>query len=59
MLAPYLRFFSFCCWQGKLDQALELYKKSLAIKQQVYGDDHPKVALGMNNMADLYRQQVL
>ena len=33
--------------------------KSLAIKQQVYGDDHPKVALGVSNIAMLYKKQVL
>ena len=56
---PYSRPFPFFCWQGKLDKALELFMKSLAIRQQVYGDDHPKVATAMNNIAQLYKQQVL
>ena len=58
-MTAHLRFFPFCCWQGKLDQALELYMKSLAIRQQVYGDDHPKVATAMSNIAGLYKDQVL
>ena len=55
----YSRLFPFCCWQGKLDEALELFMKSLAIKQQVYGDDHPKVATAMNGIAQVYQKQVL
>ena len=47
------------CCQGKLNEALLLYEKSLAIRQQVYGDDHPKVAVAMNNIALLYKKQVL
>ena len=41
------------CCQGKLDEALEWYKKSLAIKQQVYGDNHSKVAVAINNIANV------
>ena len=44
--------------QGKLDEAKPLYKESLAIKKKVFGDEHPKVALALNNLAELLRCQV-
>ena len=44
--------------QGKLDEAEPLYKESLAIKKKVFGDEHPKVALALNNLAQLLKAQV-
>ena len=54
-------FFYFVVWwlQGKLAEALPLYEKSLAIRKQVLGDDHPKVAESLNNIGLLYTKQVL
>ena len=44
--------------QGKLDEATPLYKESLAIRKNVFGDEHPKVATALNNLAVLlYHQQ--
>ena len=44
--------------QGKLDEAEPLYKESLAIKKKVFGDEHPDVALALNNLAALLYSQV-
>ena len=32
-------------------------KESLAIKKKVYGDEHPSVATGLGNLAELYQDQ--
>ena len=40
-------------------EALPLLEKSLAIRKQVLGDDHPKVAESLNNIGLLYTKQVL
>ena len=40
-------------------EALSLFEKSLAIRKQVLGDDHPKVAQSLNNIAFVYQDQVL
>ena len=45
--------------QGKLEQALELYEKALKIDMKVSGKDHPDVACSMNNIALVYKKQVL
>ena len=42
--------------QGKLGEAEPLYKESLAIKKKVFGDEHPQVALGLNNLAVLLEE---
>ncbi len=44
--------------QGKYDEAVPLYKESLAIRKKVFGDEHPKVATALNNLAELLRNQV-
>jgi len=43
--------------QGKLDEAKPLMKESLAIKKKSFGSDHPKVAIGLTNLATLYYGQ--
>ena len=43
--------------QGKLDEAEPLMKEVLAIYKKVYGDEHPYVATGLNNLAQLYKAQ--
>ena len=47
------------CWQGKLEEAIELFKKATAIDLKIYGPDHPKLAIRYNNLALAYKQQVL
>ena len=49
------RFFDF---QGKLDKAAPLYKKAIEIWKKVHGEEHPLVATGLNNLANLYKAQV-
>ena len=44
-------------WQGKLEVAIELYKKALIIYKKVHGDEHPYVATAMNNIALVYQDQ--
>ena len=43
--------------QGKLDEALPYYEQALAIRKKVYGEEHPKVAIGLNNLAQLLQAQ--
>jgi len=43
--------------QGKLDEAIKLYNKSLKIKKKNLGEDHTLVADTYNNMAIVYVQQ--
>ena len=45
-------------FQGKYEEAGPLYRRSLAIKEKVYGPDHPHVATGLNNWALLLCKQV-
>ena len=44
--------------QGKLEEALPLYKRSRAIDEKVYGPDHPEVATDLNNEALLLQDMV-
>ena len=53
---PDIIVFAFCR-QGKYDKAEPLYKESLAIKKKVFGNEHPKVALALNNLAWLLKEQ--
>ena len=41
--------------QGHYAQTEPLYKRSLAIWEKALGPDHPSVAIGLNNLAGLYR----
>ena len=43
--------------QGKYDEAVPLLEKSLKIRQQVLGAEHPDVASSLNNLASLYDAQ--
>ena len=43
--------------QGRYAEAEPLYKKSLAIWEKALGPEHPDVALSLNNLAGLYRDQ--
>ena len=44
--------------QGKLNEALALFKRSRAIDEKVYGPDHPEVATDLNNEAVLLKKMV-
>ena len=44
--------------QGKHEEALPLYKRSRAIKEKVYGPDHPSLATSLNNEAVLLKKMV-
>ena len=39
------------------EEAEQLYKRSIAIKEAALGATHPEVALTLNNLAELYRSQ--
>ena len=41
--------------QGKYEEAEPLYKRSLAIREKVFGEDHPSVATTLNNLGSLLR----
>jgi tetratricopeptide (TPR) repeat protein len=43
--------------QGNYEAAEPLYRRSLAIREQVLGPDHPATAASLNNLAELYRSQ--
>ncbi len=43
--------------QGENDQAEQLYRRSLAIREKALGPDHPDVATSLDNLAELYQAQ--
>ena len=60
MLEPHrTRAVCVASWQGKLEEAIGLYKKATAIDLKIRGPDHPKLAIRYNNLAPVYKQQVL
>jgi tetratricopeptide (TPR) repeat protein len=44
-------------YEGKYDQALNLYKRALEIKVRILGKEHPQVAGILNDLAMLYLSQ--
>jgi len=42
--------------QGRYLEAIEPSQKALAIVEKVFGPDHPEVAMGLNSLAELYRE---
>ena len=46
-------------FQGKLEEAIVLFKKATAIDLKIRGPDHPKLAIRYNSLALAYKQQVL
>ena len=42
---------------GKFADAVPLAQRALAIREKALGPDHPDVALALNNLAELYRNQ--
>lgn len=47
----------YSCERGRYPEVEPLYKRSLAIIEKALGADHPSVAAGLNNLAELYRIQ--
>jgi tetratricopeptide (TPR) repeat protein len=43
--------------QARYSEAEPLYKRSLAIRENALGADHPAVAIDLNNLATLYNNQ--
>ena len=41
-----------------MDEAESLYREALAIDRKAYGNEHPDVAIDLNNLAGLCRAQV-
>ena len=45
--------------QGKFDEAMPLYEEALCIKRKLFGNEHPRVANGLNNLALLLKNMVV
>ncbi len=45
-------------FQGKYDESLEYYKRSLKMTERALGDDHPEVATTLNNIGLVLQSQV-
>jgi len=43
--------------QGHPEQALELYRRAVAVEEKLLGADHPNVALTLSNIALVYDGQ--
>ena len=58
VLADYLNRAGYAFDDAALyDRAKPLYEQSLAIREKVFGDEHPAVAISLNNLAELHRVQ--
>ena len=44
--------------QGKYDEAEPMYRKVSAMNRKIFGDEHPRVAADLNNLALLLKAQV-
>jgi len=44
--------------KGKFYEAESLFRESLAIRKEVFGEQHPDVAKSLNNLAGLWEEQV-
>ena len=42
--------------RGNTEVAFQYFGESMALKQALYGSDHPSIASGLRNMASLYRR---
>jgi len=57
-LAYYLNWAGYAFKDAALyDKAKPLYEKALAIREKVFGQEHPDVATSFNNLAELYKNQ--
>ena len=43
--------------QGKYEEALDQYRRSLEIKTRVFGQDHPDVAASYENIGLVFKEQ--
>ena len=43
--------------QGRYSEAVSVAKEALKIAEEIFGKDHPGVALSLNNLAELYYSQ--
>ena len=41
----------------KYNQAIEFYQKSLAIDMELYGREHPNIAISYNNIGEVYHNK--
>ncbi|WP_027000384.1 CHAT domain-containing protein [Eisenibacter elegans] len=56
-LAEYYNYQALYFWSNANEtQALEFHQKALALRRQLFGDDHPEVAGSYNNIGLLYAQ---
>ena len=46
-------------WQGKLEEAIELFKKALSINMEVNGDSSVEVAIHFSNLSLVYDAQAI
>ncbi len=47
------------CFQGRLSEAEPLYLQALEMDKNLWGKDHPNVAIDLNNLAGLYESKGL
>jgi hypothetical protein len=47
---------AFYVWKGQYAQAEPLYKRALAIEEKVLGPEHPRLALTLENIAEVCRE---
>ena len=40
--------------QGKFERSLDAYERSLKIREETFGEDHPDVVATRHNIAELY-----
>jgi tetratricopeptide (TPR) repeat protein len=58
VLALYLNWAGYAFYDAALyDKVKSLFERSLAIREKVFGDEHPDVALSLNNLAGLHQTQ--
>ncbi|MDF5712167.1 MAG: tetratricopeptide repeat protein, partial [Nostoc sp. S4] len=43
--------------QGRYSEAEPIYIQALALRRKLLGEEHPSVALSLNNLAALYKSQ--
>ncbi|NEO01769.1 MAG: tetratricopeptide repeat protein [Moorea sp. SIO3I7] len=43
--------------QGKYSEAIPLAERALEIRQEILGEEHPDVAISLNNLAGFYESQ--
>jgi len=54
---PIMRFLTVMIPTGNGGVGEDLYKRAMAIREQILGPSHPEMARTLNNLARLYRAQ--